>query len=327
MILVYLENAQEKLPKNTLATIGAALAAKAKFAQDKVVGLVIGGTDADKAASEASQYGLDEVLLVQDGSLDNYLAVPYADVFASCCSELSPTFIMLPSTTRGRDLAPRIAQQLDITQVSEIIDFTGDGSAPKFKRPMYAGNVIATVSSETPRVLLTVRPSAFAAATKGGSCSVRKLAISANPANAGKQEFVGFETVKSERPELTEASIIVSGGRAMKSAENFQQFIAPLADSLGAAIGASRAAVDSGYAPNDWQVGQTGKVVSPSLYVAVGISGAIQHLAGMKDSKVIVAINKDPEAPIFEVADYGLVADLFEVVPPLTEEIKKARGA
>ena len=236
---------------------------------------------------------------------------------------VQPTLIMGVASSRGKDLFPRVAQLFDAGQASDCIAVLPD---KRFRRPMYAGNVLAEVEILSPVSVVTIRPSAFSPAEKSGAASpVREIAIS--PTAEDRMGFVSFDFVKNERPELTEAEIVVSGGRALKSAETFQQVILPLADSLGAAVGASRAAVDSGYAPNDWQVGQTGKVVAPKLYVAVGISGAIQHLAGMKDSKVIVAINKDADAPIFEVADYGLVADLFETVPPLTEAINKARGA
>jgi electron transfer flavoprotein alpha subunit len=222
-----------------------------------------------------------------------------------------------PATSRFKNVMPRVAALLDVMQVSEIIKVIAPDT---FERPIYAGNAIQTVKSKDAKKVITVRTSTFAAAGEGGSAPIETVAAAADP---GLSSFVGEEVAKSDRPELTSARIIVSGGRAMQSRENFAKYIEPLADRLGAGVGASRAAVDAGYAPNDWQVGQTGKVVAPELYVAVGISGAIQHLAGMKDSKVIVAINKDEDAPIFQVADYGLVADLYQAVPELTEALGK----
>lgn len=321
-ILVYLEHHGSDLPKGSLSALRAALEIKAKHGYGKAVGLLIGGAEVADAANAAAAYGLDEICYIQSDTLKTYLALNYEAAFKAVIAELNPTAIVALSTSRGKDLLPRIAQALEAGQASDILNVLDGGV---FKRPMYAGNVIAEVEITTAKKVVTVRGSAFNPADQSSAKSpVRALTVNVSPATG--QEFVAFDTVKSERPELTEASIVVSGGRALKSAENFEKYIAPLADALGAAIGASRAAVDSGYAPNDWQVGQTGKIVAPSLYVAVGISGAIQHLAGMKDSKVIVAINTDAEAPIFEVADYGLVADLYEAVPQLTEEIKKAKS-
>jgi len=224
--------------------------------------------------------------------------------------------LVFPATAAGKNVSPRVAAKLDVAQVSEITKVV---SADTFERPIYAGNAIATVQSADATKVLTVRGTAFdAVATTGGSAAVEAVTA---VAASGKSAFVGREVTKSERPELAGAKIVVSGGRALGSAEKFNEVLPPLADKLGAALGASRAAVDAGYAPNDWQVGQTGKIVAPQLYVAVGISGAIQHLAGMKDSKVIVAINKDPEAPIFQVADFGLEADLFTAVPELVKAL------
>ncbi|SER06582.1 electron transfer flavoprotein subunit alpha/FixB family protein, partial [Giesbergeria anulus] len=224
--------------------------------------------------------------------------------------------ILFAATANGKNAAPRVAALLDVAQISEISKVI---SADTFERPIYAGNAIATVQSQDATKVITVRGTGFdAAAATGGSAAVESIAA---VADSGSSSYVGSEIAKNDRPELTAAKIIVSGGRALGSAEKFQEVITPLADKLGAAIGASRAAVDAGYAPNDWQVGQTGKIVAPQLYIAAGISGAIQHLAGMKDSKVIVAINKDPEAPIFSVADYGLEADLFQAVPQLVQAL------
>jgi electron transfer flavoprotein alpha subunit len=223
--------------------------------------------------------------------------------------------LFAPATTMGKNVSPRIAAKLDVMQISEIVGLEGQDT---FTRPIYAGNAIMTVKSSDAKKIVTVRGTAFDAAGTGGSAAVETVSAETG---AGKSEFVSEEMTKSDRPELTAAKTIVSGGRALGSEEDFQKYIEPLADKLGAAVGASRAAVDAGYAPNDYQVGQTGKIVAPELYIAIGISGAIQHLAGMKDSKIIVAINKDEEAPIFQVADYGLVADLFNAVPELTDAL------
>ena len=319
MILVYIENTEATLSKASLVTISAALQAKSRHGYAKAVGLLVGEKGIDAAAKEAASYGLDEVVFVKGSGLDTYLALSYEDVFRKAIAELTPKLLVACATTRGKDLMPRIAYRLEAGQSSDTLEFVDGGL---FKRPMFAGNILADVEVVTEKKVATIRATAFDPAEKiGAEAPVRELTLALAPTPG--QEFVSFDTVESERPELTEAETVVSGGRAMKSSENFEKYLAPLADALGAAIGASRAAVDSGYAPNDWQVGQTGKVVAPKLYVAVGISGAIQHLAGMKDSKTIVAINTDPEAPIFEVADYGLVADLYEAVPALTEELKK----
>jgi electron transfer flavoprotein alpha subunit len=225
--------------------------------------------------------------------------------------------IVAPATTTGKNVMPRVAALLDVMQVSDITKVLGPDT---FERPIYAGNAIQTVKSSDAKKVITVRTSTFQAAGQSGSATIETVTPATDP---GLSAFVGEELSKSDRPELTSARIIISGGRAMQSRENFSKYIEPVADKLGAAVGASRAAVDAGYAPNDWQVGQTGKVVAPELYIAVGISGAIQHLAGMKDSKVIVAINKDEEAPIFQVADYGLVADLYQALPELAAELGK----
>jgi electron transfer flavoprotein alpha subunit len=255
------------------------------------------------------------VLLAEGPAYAHDLAEPLAALIVS----LAPAYdaFVAPATSRAKNVMPRVAALLDVMQVSEITKVIAPDT---FERPIYAGNAIQTVKSKDAKKVITVRTSTFAAAGAGGSAAVESVAAAADP---GLSSFLGEEVAKSDRPELTSAKIIVSGGRAMQSRENFAKYIEPLADKLGAGVGASRAAVDAGYAPNDWQVGQTGKVVAPELYIAIGISGAIQHLAGMKDSKVIVAINKDEEAPIFQVADYGLVGDLYAIVPELTEEIGK----
>jgi electron transfer flavoprotein alpha subunit len=255
------------------------------------------------------------VLLAGNAAYAHDLAEPLAALIVS----LAPSYdaFVAPATSRFKNVMPRVAALLDVMQVSEIIKVV---SPDTFERPIYAGNAIQTVKSKDLKKVITVRTSTFAAAADGGSAAVENVDAAADPALSS---FVGEEVAKSDRPELTSAKIIVSGGRAMQSRENFAKYIEPLADKLGAGVGASRAAVDAGYAPNDWQVGQTGKVVAPELYIAIGISGAIQHLAGMKDSKVIVAINKDEDAPIFQVADYGLVADLYQAVPELTEALGK----
>jgi electron transfer flavoprotein alpha subunit len=253
--------------------------------------------------------------------LDNLLPLETSDAIAQVARACAADVIVAASTSIGKDVMPRVAVHLDGAQVSEVLAVNSDGS---LVRPMYAGDVLATVALDAAVRIVTVRQTAFPpAAVASASGTVTESAIVLEGVSSG--EYVGKEASGGERPELADASVVVSGGRALQSAENFQKVIFPLADVLGAAVGASRAAVDSGYAPNDWQVGQTGKVVAPQLYISVGISGAIQHLAGMKDSKVIVAINKDADAPIFEVADYGLVADLYQVVPELVEAIRAAK--
>jgi electron transfer flavoprotein alpha subunit len=281
------------------------------------VDVLVAGQNAKGAAEAAAKLaGVKKVLLADSALYAHDLAEPLAALVVS----LAPKYdaFIAPATSRMKNVMPRVAALLDVMQVSEIIKVVAPDT---FERPIYAGNAIQTVKSKDAKKVITVRTATFKAAGAGGSASIEDAAAAADP---GLSTFVGEEVAKNDRPELTSAKIIVSGGRAMQSRENFTKYIEPLADKLGAGVGASRAAVDAGYAPNDWQVGQTGKVVAPELYIAVGISGAIQHLAGMKDSKVIVAINKDEEAPIFQVADYGLVADLYQAVPALTEELAKA---
>lgn len=279
------------------------------------VHVLVAGANAGAVAQAAAQIaGVSKVVHADGACLQDGLAENLAAQVLALANGYS--HIVFPATASGKNVAPRVAAKLDVAQISDIIKVV---SADTFERPIYAGNAIATVQSGDSVKVITVRTTGFdAAAATGGSATVETVAA---VADSGKSSFVGREVTKSDRPELTAAKVIVSGGRALGSEDKFKEVITPLADKLGAAIGASRAAVDAGYAPNDLQVGQTGKIVAPELYVAVGISGAIQHLAGMKDSKVIVAINKDEEAPIFSVADYGLVGDLFEVVPQLVNSL------
>ena len=274
------------------------------------VHVLIAGQNAAGAAQAAAQLqGVAKVLHADGASLAEQLAENVAAQVLAIAKSYS--HILFPATAHGKNVAPRVAAKLDVAQLSDITKVVSPDTC---ERPIYAGNAIATVQSADAIKVITVRTTGFDAAGQGGSAAIETVAAAAD---SGKSSFVGSELAKSDRPELTAAKIIVSGGRAMGSSEKFNEVLTPLADKLGAALGASRAAVDAGYAPNDWQVGQTGKIVAPSLYIACGISGAIQHLAGMKDSKVIVAINKDPEAPIFSVADFGLEADLFTAVPEL----------
>ncbi|MBS3647987.1 electron transfer flavoprotein subunit alpha/FixB family protein [Pseudaminobacter sp. 19-2017] len=278
------------------------------------VDILVAGKSAKAAADAAAALkGVRKVLLAEADELAERLAEPLAALVVSLAGNYGT--IVAPATASGKNVAPRIAALLDVSQVSEIIEVV---SPDTFKRTIYAGNAIQTVQTSEPKKVITVRTASFQAATQGGSTKVEQVSAAANP---GVSTFVENKLSESDRPELTSAKIIISGGRALGSSEKFQEVILPVADKLGAAVGASRAAVDAGYAPNDWQVGQTGKVVAPQLYIAVGISGAIQHLAGMKDSKVIVAINKDEEAPIFQVADYGIVGDLFTILPELEKAL------
>jgi electron transfer flavoprotein alpha subunit len=277
--------------------------------------LVAGKGARPVADAAAALEGVTKVLLADDGSYEHMLAEPLAALVVSLARDYDA--LLAPATTTGKNVMPRVAALLDVMQISDIVKVVAPDT---FERLIYAGNAVQTVRSTDKTKVITVRTSTFQATGTSGSAPVAEVAAATDP---GVSTFVGEELSKSERPELTSARIIISGGRAMQSRENFTKYIEPVADKLGAAVGASRAAVDAGYAPNDWQVGQTGKVVAPELYIAVGISGAIQHLAGMKDSKVIVAINKDEEAPIFQVADYGLVADLYQALPELAAELGK----
>nr|WP_315226441.1 FAD-binding protein [uncultured Albidiferax sp.] len=307
--LVIAEHDNASVKGATLNTVTAALACGGD------VHILIAGSNAAGAAAAAAQIaGVAKVLHADAPGFEHGLAENVTAQVLALASGYS--HIVFPATASGKNIAPRVAAKLDVGQISDVTKVI---SADTFERPIYAGNAIATVQSLDGTKVLTVRTTGFdPAAATGGSAAVDVLAAAAD---AGKSSFLGSEIAKNDRPELTAAKIIVSGGRALGSAEKFNEVMVPLADKLGAALGASRAAVDAGYAPNDWQVGQTGKIVAPQLYVAAGISGAIQHLAGMKDSKVIVAINKDEEAPIFSVADYGLVADLFVAVPELVKAL------
>ena len=307
--LVIAEHDNASIKGATLNTVTAAAACGGD------VHILVAGHNAGAAAQAAAQIaGVAKVIHADAAGLEHGLAENLAAQVLAIASNYS--HILFPATAGGKNVAPRVAAKLDVAQISDITKVV---SADTFERPIYAGNAIATVQSSDSVKVITVRTTGFdAAAATGGSAAVETAAAAADN---GKSSFVGSEIAKSDRPELTAAKIIVSGGRALGSSEKFNEVITPLADKLGAAIGASRAAVDAGYAPNDLQVGQTGKIVAPQLYVAAGISGAIQHLAGMKDSKVIVAINKDPEAPIFSVADYGLEADLFTAVPELVKAL------
>jgi len=309
-VLVLAEHDQQSVKKATLNTVAAAQ----KIGGD--IHVLVAGHNAGAAAKAAAQIaGVAKVLHADAPHLGEFLAENVAALVVSLAKGY--THVLAPATSTGKDVMPRAAALLDVQQISEIVAVE---SADTFVRPIYAGNGLATVKSSDAIKMITVRTTGFdAVAASGGSAPVESVAA---PADTGLSAFVGREVQKSERPELTSARIVVSGGRGMGSGENFK-LLEPLADQLNAAMGASRAAVDAGFVPNDWQVGQTGKIVAPELYVAIGISGAIQHLAGMKDSRVIVAINKDEEAPIFQVADYGIVGDLFQVVPQVIEELKK----
>jgi electron transfer flavoprotein alpha subunit len=321
-VLVYVQHDNGRVLKGSLVALTAARELSQAWQAGDIVGVAL-GRGAEAAAQEFAAFGVSKVVFSEDSLFGSYRAEPYARAVALAAKELASSCVVAVASSTGKDMLPRVAVLLDGAQVSDIIGVNQDGS---LKRPMYAGNIIADVEIKSACRVVSVRGTAFAAAGKGGAAgTVAQLALTGDTELREQPRFgeiVSFEQSKADRPELTDAEVVISGGRALGSAENFEKVIFPLADALKAAVGASRAAVDSGYAPNDWQVGQTGKVVAPSLYVAVGISGAIQHLAGMKDSKVIVAINKDGDAPIFEVADYGLVADLFQVVPQLTEALK-----
>ena len=310
-VLVLAEHTNDTFNPVTAKAVSAAAALGGE------VHVLVAGSNCRPAAEGAAKIeGVSKVLVADAPHLANQLAEEIAALIVPLMANYDA--LVAPSTARGKNVLPRVAAMLDVMQISDI---TAVKSPDTFERPIYAGNAIQTVQSTEPKKVITVRTAAFAAAPEGGSATIESISA---PESVGLSTFEGAELAKSERPELTAARIVISGGRGLQSAENFKKYIEPVADRLGAAMGASRAAVDAGFAPNDLQVGQTGKVVAPELYIAVGISGAIQHLAGMKDSKVIVAINKDGEAPIFQVADYGLVADLFQALPELDAELQKA---
>ena len=315
-VLVVAEHDNRALKPATLHAVTAA--SEVAAAAGSEVHLLVAGTDCRPAAEAAAQVtGVAKVLLAEDAAYDHGLAENWAPLLVKLAAGYS--HLLAATTTFGKNLMPRVAALLDVMQISDISAVV---SADTFVRPIYAGNALATVQSKDAIKIITVRGTAFApAAATGGAAPIEAIA---GTGSAGMSEFKGAELSKSERPELTSARVIVSGGRGMQSGDNFP-LLEKVADKLGAAVGASRAAVDAGFVPNDYQVGQTGKIVAPELYIAVGISGAIQHLAGMKDSKVIVAINKDEEAPIFQIADYGLVGDLFKVLPELDEELGKQK--
>jgi electron transfer flavoprotein alpha subunit len=318
-ILVVAELAEDgKLKKSTLSAI--AMARQALPAIGGSISIVVLGASTAAATAELAPYGAAKIIAIEDATLAKYTAEHFAPSVAAAAQ--GAALVVATASSFGKDLLPRVAARLDASYAGDCAGVAVDGGKVVYKRPMFAGNAYGYCTLETPVQVATARQSEFSPAEpSGGSSPVEKLAKAPVGAGASRVEVVGLEAVKSARPELAEAKVVVSGGRALK--EKFFEVMEPLADAVGAAIGASRAAVDAGYAPGDFQVGQTGKIVAPQLYIAVGISGAIQHIAGMKSSKVIVAINKDPEAPIFQIADYGLVADLFQAVPALTAELKK----
>ena len=320
-VLVVAEHVDGTLRKVTRSAITFAREA-ADLTGGDVIALVL-GDGVDDIADEVATYGVDRVLYADNPAFADYLPENYAPAIVNAAQQTDATIVTAAGSTQGRDLMPRVAAGIDAGMISETIDIFDDDGI-KYRRPLWADNVITTVEVNTPDAVVTVRTTAFGAADPADSAAdVEEFDAGIEPAD--DVEFVSFDKVESERPELTDAEVVVAGGRGLKSGENFEM-IMDLADTFGGAVGASRAAVDSGYAPNDWQIGQTGKVVAPKLYFAVAISGAIQHLAGMKGSKNIVAINTDPEAPIFEVCDYGLVQDAFDAVPELTEKLQKIIG-
>src|ERR1700683_4508218 len=319
-VLIFAEHLQGHFPKTTLTAIHAGLELAQKRGGKAIA--VVAGDSPDALAGEIAKYGVSKVIALASPALKHYLADAHAQALANLVKSTGAEYVIATATAMGKDLMPRLAARMHAPMASDISSIGDDGTVV---RPMYAGNAMATVEFDGPVKVISVRGTAFDAAKPAGmAAAVEKVNAEIDTASA-KMEFVSFNQTKSDRPQLTEARIVVSGGRGLKSGENFKTVLEPLVDEMGAAMGASRAAVDAGFVPNDLQVGQTGKVVAPELYVAVGISGAIQHLAGMKDSNCICAINKDEEAPIFAVADYGLVADLFKAVPEMAEEIKKLK--
>jgi len=319
-IIVLAEHAEGSVVKASLSAVTAA-----KQLAEKVGGgfdIAVVGHNIEGVASALVGYGADCVYQVEDSSCEGYTAQAFAQAFHKAIDASGASFVISASTAKGKDCTPRVAARLEAGMASDVIAIEGDASGLIYVRPMWAGNIIGRVKINTDTQVLTVRTTEFdAAVASGGQSPVQQLAAGIDGSRL-RMSYVSLDSVKSDRPALTDADAVISGGRGLKEGDNFEKIIAPLADELNAAIGASRAVVDLGWVPNDWQVGQTGKVVAPDLYIAVGISGAIQHLAGMKGSKTIVAINKDPEAPIFQVADYGLVADLFDAVPQITAQLK-----
>ena len=318
-IIVLAEQYEGQLVGGTLSAISAARILADKTGADGF-DIVVAGQGIDAVASSLAGYGANTVYKIEDAALAGYTAQAYAQAFTSAITASGASFVVAAATARGKDCAPRVAARLEAGQASDIIAINGDASQLTYTRPMWAGNVLGEVKVNTDTTVITVRTTDFDNAAPTGGVSEISSIASGIDAGSIRMSFVGLDAVKSDRPALSDADVVVAGGRGLKESENFK-LVEGVADLLNGALGASRAIVDAGWVPNDWQIGQTGKVVAPNLYIAVGISGAIQHLAGMKGSKTIVAINKDPEAPIFQVADYGLVADLFEVVPELTEKL------
>jgi len=318
-VLIIAEHQEAQLPKSTLVALAAGKEYATKTGGSCAAAVL--GSNVGDIAKEVAGYGMP-VYVADSPSLEHYLADAYAIAVTQIAEAKGADTVVGAATAQGKDLLPRIAARRGAGMASDITGINDDGT---IQRPMYAGNVMATVAIKTPTRVISVRQTAFDPAAKADAGVVEKIELGPPDPKACSMKFVGFDQTKSDRPPLTEAKVVVAGGRGLKSKENFDNVLVPLVDILGAAMGATRAAVDAGFVPNDLQVGQTGKVVAPNLYIGAGISGAIQHLAGMKDSKVIVAINKDEEAPIFQVADYGLVADLFKAVPEMTEAIKKLK--
>lgn len=322
-ILVLAEQQFGKLTKASFCAVNAARQLVALIGGD--FDIAVAGNGIDAVAAQLTGYGAGAVHQLEHEALDGYTAQAYAQAFAGAVQTTGATYVVSAGTSIGKDLTPRIAARLNAGMASDVVALSAHGGGVAYKRPMWAGNVLGLVKINSAVQVLTVRPTEFPVAEATGGASAVKKSAAAIDTGSLRMKFVGLDKVESSRPELTDASVIVSGGRGLKEAANFK-LVENLADTLGGAVGASRAVVDSGWVPNDWQVGQTGKVVAPKLYIAVGISGAIQHLAGMKGSKTIVAINKDSEAPIFQVADYGIVADLFGIVPELTQKLAARKG-
>jgi len=323
-VIVLAEHQNGALVKATLNAISAAKALNGIVGGGFSIAVV--GHNAGAVSASLQGYGAEAIYQVEDPSFEGYTAQAYAQGFHKAVEASGASFVVAASTAKGKDCTPRVAARLDAGQASDVVAIEAHDGGVAYVRPMWAGNIIGKVKINSATQVVTVRPTDFDAATSEGGESPVTVIQAGIDASSIRMSYVGLDEVKSDRPALSDADAVVSGGRGLKEAENFEKIVMPLADSLNAAIGASRAVCDLGWAPNDWQVGQTGKVVAPNLYIALGISGAIQHLAGMKGSKTIVAINKDPDAPIFQVADYGLVEDLFKAAPELTEAIKAAKA-